>query len=152
MSDKNAASSTENEAKNCRACPEFKKLLKNTMDSIRNKTMGSKREQECPPDVAEIGRATWTYLHTTAAYYPEKPDDNQKNNARALIESLKVLYACGFCRNKLDPIINDIGDPDVESRHSFSQWMCKFHNKVNNNLGKAEFDCTKVLDRWKDGC
>ncbi|GAV98642.1 mitochondrial FAD-linked sulfhydryl oxidase ERV1 [Lentinula edodes] len=24
----------------------------------------------CPPDSEELGHATWTFLHTTAAYYP----------------------------------------------------------------------------------
>lgn len=27
----------------------------------------------CPPQTAELGRSTWTFLHTMAAYYPEEP-------------------------------------------------------------------------------
>jgi len=29
--------------------------------------------------------------------------------------------------------------------------MCQQHNVVNRKLGKPEFDCRKVLERWKDG-
>jgi FAD-linked sulfhydryl oxidase len=29
--------------------------------------------------------------------------------------------------------------------------MCEQHNVVNKKLGKPEFDCRKILERWKDG-
>jgi hypothetical protein len=30
-------------------------------------------EMPCPPDVLDLGRATWTLLHSVAAYYPIEP-------------------------------------------------------------------------------
>ncbi|BEJ13743.1 hypothetical protein CspHIS471_0309170 [Cutaneotrichosporon sp. HIS471] len=52
---------------------------------------------ECPPDTGELGRATWTFLHTTAAYYPLKPNTEQQNRMRALLGSLPTLYPCTPC-------------------------------------------------------
>ena len=41
--------------------------------------------------------------------------------------------------------------PDTSNRYSFCQWMCHMHNEVNRRLGKKEFDCSKVDERWLDG-
>lgn len=41
--------------------------------------------------------------------------------------------------------------PDTRSRHTLSQWLCGIHNDVNVRLGKPEFDCSRVDERWKDG-
>ena len=30
-------------------------------------------------------------------------------------------------------------------------WLCKIHNEVNEMLGKPSFDCSRVLERWRDG-
>ena len=41
--------------------------------------------------------------------------------------------------------------PDTSNQHNFSQWMCRLHNEVNVKLGKPEFDCKRVNERWRDG-
>ena len=41
--------------------------------------------------------------------------------------------------------------PDTSSRYNFSQWLCRLHNDVNKRIGKPEFDCSKVDERWRDG-
>ena len=38
--------------------------------------------------------------------------------------------------------------PNIQNRKEFSIWLCKAHNEVNNRLGKKEFDCNRVLERW----
>ena len=35
----------------------------------------------------EVGRATWTFLHTLAAQYPEKPTRQQRRDARNLVSA-----------------------------------------------------------------
>ena len=104
----------------------------------------------CPPDVEQLGRATWTFLHTTAAYYPEKPTPTQRANMLMLLRSLPVLYPCTWCA---DDFGNDINQhpPDVSGRGALSRWLCERHNEVNEKLGKEKFDCAKVDERWKDG-
>ncbi|KAG1765767.1 ERV/ALR sulfhydryl oxidase domain-containing protein [Suillus occidentalis] len=104
----------------------------------------------CPPDVEALGRATWTFLHATAAYYPTRPTTHQRANMLNLIHALPVLYPCTHCAK-------DFGDrmkecpPDVSSRERLSRWFCERHNEVNEKLGKELFDCAKVDERWKDG-
>jgi FAD-linked sulfhydryl oxidase len=104
----------------------------------------------CPPDVEQLGRATWTFLHTTAAYYPEKPTPSQRTNMLMLLRSLPVLYPCTWCADDLG---NDINrhPPDVSGRGALSRWLCERHNEVNEKLGKEKFNCAKVDERWKDG-
>lgn len=41
--------------------------------------------------------------------------------------------------------------PDVSGREQLSKWLCGVHNEVNERLGKDQFDCSRVLERWKDG-
>ncbi|KAF8159588.1 ERV/ALR sulfhydryl oxidase domain-containing protein [Crassisporium funariophilum] len=104
----------------------------------------------CPPDVEQLGRATWTFLHTTAAYYPEKPTPNQRANMLMLLRSLPVLYPCTWCADDFGKDI-ERNAPDVSGRGALSRWLCERHNEVNEKLGKGTFDCAKVDERWKDG-
>ena len=104
----------------------------------------------CPPDSEQLGRAAWTFLHATAAYYPERPSPTQRANMIMLLRSLPVLYPCGWCAKDFGDDI-DKNPPDVSSRVGLSRWLCERHNAVNSKLGKVKFDCAKVDERWKDG-
>ncbi|KAI0083843.1 ERV/ALR sulfhydryl oxidase domain-containing protein [Irpex rosettiformis] len=110
------------------------------------------RPENCPPDVEQLGRATWTFLHTTAAYYPEKPTPNQRANMLSLLRSLPVLYPCSWCATHLGENMK-ANPPDVSGRLGLSRWLCERHNEVNDRLGKPRFDCSwsKLDERWKDG-
>ncbi|TFK39932.1 ERV/ALR sulfhydryl oxidase domain-containing protein [Crucibulum laeve] len=105
---------------------------------------------DCPPDVEQLGRATWTFLHTTAAYYPEKPTPTQRVNMLSLIRSLPMLYPCTSCATDFGEDVSK-NPPDVSSRERLSKWLCERHNEVNQKLGKEKFDCVKVDERWRDG-
>lgn len=110
------------------------------------------RPDHCPPDVEQLGRATWTFLHTTAAYYPEKPTTTQRVNMLTLLRSLPVLYPCSHCASHLGENLKE-NPPDVSGRVALSRWLCERHNEVNVRLGKEKFDCSidKTDERWKDG-
>uniref|UniRef100_A0A914RRW4 Sulfhydryl oxidase n=1 Tax=Parascaris equorum TaxID=6256 RepID=A0A914RRW4_PAREQ len=92
---------------------------------------GKPMRADCPLDTEQLGKSTWNFLHTMAAYYPEKPSEEDKNNARIMMHLLG------------------------KNREEFSIWMCEMHNRVSRKLGKAEFDCSlwkqRWLDGWKDG-
>lgn len=110
------------------------------------------RSENCPPDVEQLGRATWTFLHTTAAYYPERPTPTQRANMLSLLRSLPLLYPCSHCASHLGDELKD-HPPDVSGRFGLSRWLCERHNEVNGRLGKQRFDCaiSKLDERWKDG-
>ncbi|GJJ11434.1 hypothetical protein Clacol_005667 [Clathrus columnatus] len=108
------------------------------------------RPDNCPPDVEQLGRATWSFLHTTAAYYPERADPTQARHMYSLLSALPTLYPCSHCASHLGECMKR-NPPDVSGRAALSRWLCERHNEVNVRLGKPSFDCNKTDERWKDG-
>ena len=123
---------------------------KGTQNAAAPLYRGDEPPPGCPPDVEQLGRATWTFLHTTAAYYPEKPTPTQRANMLMLLRSLPVLYPCTWCADDFGNNINQ-HPPDVSGRGGLSRWLCERHNEVNEKLGKEKFNCANVDERWKDG-
>ncbi|OLY82779.1 FAD-linked sulfhydryl oxidase ALR [Smittium mucronatum] len=158
----------------CRVCDQFKTWTKkeskqekiaaqkdssNEATKTQNSLANLAKEKEdafpvaysaCPPDSQELGRSTWTFLHTMAAYYPATPTEIEKDNMRTFINSFKWVYPCGPCASHLRKEIRR-DPPKVDSNLDLSLWFCYTHNKVNKILGKPEFDCSRVLERWRDG-
>lgn len=110
----------------------------------------SARPSNCPPDVNALGRATWTFLHTTAAYYPVQASQSQQTSMRSLLQSVGIFYPCTYCATDFRERMSAV-QPDVSGRASLSRWLCERHNEVNERLGKVSFDCDKTDERWKDG-
>jgi FAD-linked sulfhydryl oxidase len=108
--------------------------------------------ENCPADTAALGRSTWTFLHTSAAYYPLSPTPEHKKQMTNLLNSLGLLYPCAPCAEDFQEKIKE-NPPDVSSRYGLSRWLCERHNEVNEKLGKGGFGCDwENLDRrWKGG-
>ncbi|WVN85084.1 uncharacterized protein L203_100226 [Cryptococcus depauperatus CBS 7841] len=106
----------------------------------------------CPPDTVELGRSTWTFLHTTAAYYPVVAPSKTQSNMLNLLSSLSLLYPCSWCATDFQKDMQR-HPPDVSGREGLMKWLCERHNEVNQKLGKERFSCNVLnLDaRWKDG-
>jgi len=104
----------------------------------------------CPPDRQELGVASWSLLHSIAAYYPDKPTPSQQADAKLFLTLFSRLYPCEECAQDLRKDLAE-SPPRVRNSEEFSQWMCQLHNKVNVKLGKPTFDCSKVFERWRDG-
>lgn len=58
-------------------------------------------DRECPVDREELGRATWTFLHTTAAYYPDHASAHQQQEMTQLLRALSNFYPCDDCAHHL---------------------------------------------------
>ena len=104
----------------------------------------------CPLNRAELGRAAWAHLHTTAAYYPLQPSDSQQRDMREFMLLYVRQYPCLYCRDRTMEEV-DRNPPRVVDRSQLAEWLCEVHNEVNERLGKAAFDCRRVDERWRTG-
>ncbi|KAL2815491.1 hypothetical protein BJX63DRAFT_389653 [Aspergillus granulosus] len=110
--------------------------------------------KECPPDVEELGRSTWTLLHTMSATYPEKANAEQQTEMRGFLKLLSKLYPCWVCADDFRAWMAEPSgknEPKLSGRKEFGNWMCEAHNEVNRKLGKKEFDCRLWEERWRTG-
>eukprot|EP00095_Tigriopus_kingsejongensis_P004438 maker-scaffold227_size249015-snap-gene-1.26 protein:Tk04438 transcript:maker-scaffold227_size249015-snap-gene-1.26-mRNA-1 annotation:"fad-linked sulfhydryl oxidase alr" len=147
------------DGKPCRTCTDFRSWMKSAESRSDSSNLSISEEQMayverdlrgCPLDKDELGRATWKFLHTMAANYPEKPTDSEQKKLTSFLNLFGHLYPCGPCADdfRVDLVQNP---PKVTSSDEFSTWLCHAHNRVNVKVGKPKFDCSKVMERWRDG-
>jgi len=104
----------------------------------------------CPPDSARLGRASWTFLHTLGAYYPDSPSNTDQSLMKQFLNTFARFYPCPPCAEHMQMYVEK-QPPDTSSRHGFSMYLCHLHNEVNTRLGKPMFDCKRYDERWRDG-
>ncbi|KAK9845037.1 hypothetical protein WJX74_009949 [Apatococcus lobatus] len=95
----------------------------------------------------DLGRATWTLLHTLAAQYPDTPTRRQQKDVKALVDLLTRIYPCSDCAKHFRELVRK-KPPQVASGEELQQWMCMAHNDVNQSIGKPAFNCKMANARW----
>ncbi|XP_049624057.1 FAD-linked sulfhydryl oxidase ALR [Suncus etruscus] len=128
----------------CRACVDFKSWMRT------QRKRDTAFRDDCPADRQDLGRHSWAVLHTLAAYFPDAPTREQQQDMAQLIRLFSKFYPCDECAEDIQKRIYR-NQPDTRSRAHFTQWLCRLHNEVNQRLGKPEFDCSQVDERWRDG-
>ncbi|KAL1639332.1 Flavin-linked sulfhydryl oxidase of the mitochondrial IMS [Diplodia intermedia] len=107
---------------------------------------------DCPPDVEQLGRSSWTLLHAITGNYPSQPSPQMQADTRRFMYTFSKLYPCWTCAEDFQRwLADDRNAPRVSSRDEFGRWMCEAHNAVNDKLGKKQFDCDRWEERWYTG-
>lgn len=149
--------STLNLGPRCRTCNSKSAFSAFASQTKTAKTPGttasfttSSPASDCPADVEELGRSSWTLLHSIAATYPPNPSPTQQNDVVSFVRLFSKLYPCWICADDFQAYIRK--DPvRAGSRGEFGNWLCEAHNDVNKKLGKPTFDCAKWEERWRTG-
>ncbi|XP_055835781.1 FAD-linked sulfhydryl oxidase ERV1 isoform X2 [Solanum dulcamara] len=106
-----------------------------------------KEKSSGPVTKEELGRATWTFLHTLGAQYPDKPTRQQRKDVKELMAILSRMYPCNECADHFKEVLR-ANPVQAGSQAEFSQWLCHVHNVVNRSLSKVKFPCDRVDARW----
>lgn len=60
-------------------------------------TSPEQKQVECPLDRQQLGRSSWSVLHTIAAYYPERPSQDQQKDMVQFMSLFTKFYPCEDC-------------------------------------------------------
>ncbi|KAG5421045.1 ERV1 [Candida metapsilosis] len=150
----------DKDGKPCRTCNELldfqfvtgKALKPNATSSTKSTDTSPKLKyaKEEPPDVAQLGKSSWTLLHSIAATFPETPTTKQQQDMKSFLNLFAGFYPCWYCGEDFVKYI-DKHEPQTKSQDDLGKWLCEAHNDVNKKLGKPQFNCQFWKQRWKDG-
>lgn len=137
--------------KPCRTCNSLQELMAaaSGVPATAQTTQKPAYEQD-PPDKTELGRGSWTLLHTLPKFYPEAADASEQKKMKTFLSLFGEFYPCPPCAADFQDYLEE-HPPRVSGREELGQWLCEAHNEVNDKLGKPSFDCKTWRQRWLDG-
>lgn len=109
------------------------------------------RATDTPFTRAELGHATWKFLHTMMARFPDKPTKEDRMALETFMHLFARLYPCGQCAAHFRKLLAQY-PPQTSSRNAAAGWLCFAHNIVNERVHKPLFDCENIGDFYDCGC
>lgn len=151
MTEENPKAPPKADKKPCRACNSYTDQKDSFMSmAAKFKKPKPQQHKQCPLDREELGRHTWGYLHTMAAYWSETPSIKEQSAMRNFVSTFSKTYPCEDCAYALREWMRE-HPPKTRNNFELATWLCEAHNEVNERLGKKQFDCSLVFKRWRDG-
>ncbi|KAI9656709.1 MAG: hypothetical protein M1829_000368 [Trizodia sp. TS-e1964] len=146
------------DGKPCRTCSSFaawatlqSQTPKPSSSATNTNTNTSTAPPLPPPPTSEaLGASSWTLLHSLSATYPRRAPAALQAEMSSFLALFAKLYPCWVCGADFAAYMAR-ERVRVGGRAELALWMCGAHNEVNRKLGKAEFDCARVEERWGGG-
>ena len=90
---------------------------------------------------AEIGRMTWSLLHTITAQQDDSLSASTRDDLAQFLTLMGQFFPCAECRRHFSKTLQR-SPPSKLGPHAadFQQWICRAHNIVNKFKDKPRFD------------
>uniref|UniRef100_A0A915C8L7 Sulfhydryl oxidase n=1 Tax=Parascaris univalens TaxID=6257 RepID=A0A915C8L7_PARUN len=109
---------------------------------------GKPMRADCPLDTEQLGKSTWNFLHTMAAYYPEKPSEEDKNNARMMMHLLGKILT--FLNASMDYSWTDevdglLDSPPLATEYAGGEHSVAIRHVARRKSGQSEANKQRML-------
>ena len=94
------------------------------------------------------GPRLWEVLHCITLDYPVKPTEEEKQNMKNFLVSLKSVLPCIYCRRNYERNLNE-NPIKLNCRKDLVLWLIDIHNEVNGKEGKRPYSYAEVLNLYE---
>jgi len=101
-------------------------------------------------DPSYWGDEEWTFLFSSAFDYPNKPSEEEINDAERLILSLKSMLPCLKCRNNYIIHLSKLNvNKNIYScKENLIKFLVDVKNEVNKSLGKPVYTYDETVNHY----
>jgi FAD-linked sulfhydryl oxidase len=135
----------------CIDAPDVSQLKQtNYFGSVYKQTEMEKIYPERPLYRSEFGRSTWKVLHRISYFFPQKPDDFEKQLISNMFVGLSKFFPCKECADHFKVELKHF-PIQLVSNKELAEWVCFQHNLVNKRLNKSIiYNCEDVNKIFND--
>lgn len=94
------------------------------------------------------GPRLWEVLHCITLDYPVKPTEEEKQNMKNFLVSLKSVLPCIYCRRNYERNLKE-NPIKLNCRKDLVLWLIDIHNEVNGKEGKRPYSYAEVLNLYE---
>lgn len=96
------------------------------------------------------GPPAWIFLHSTTFGYSKTPTDEEKNDMKNLLISLKSTLPCNGCKKNYKSHLETLTDDIISSKEKLVKWLIDVHNMINKHHGKRELSHEEAIQFYYD--